>query len=339
MKTTIWFCSNLQEIERVKSTGKIVAATLAIGGTLGAMALLNKLTITQAGELNTVLTGEERRYPWKFGDIFYQVKGERNAPPLVLVHGMTPGASSYEWRKNVEVLAGQFRVYVLDLLGFGLSDRPAIEYTVEVYTDLIGDFLKEVVSQPAVVVAHGLSSAYIVTCAYRRPQLFAKVVLVASSPTLLQERSTNLVSRVVKVSLRVPVIGEFLFNVLTSRWAIRSYYERRGYHNPGLITDQLVEYIFSSAHQTNGHYPAAMLLSEEVVMDIHEPLARLRPPVAIIWGREDEFSPLEASEAYKLVNPGIETRILDHSSQQLQDEQAVKFNALVCELAGTTVAQ
>jgi pimeloyl-ACP methyl ester carboxylesterase len=323
----------------VKLTGKIVTAGLVLGGTLGAMALVNKLTTSQAGELSTVLTGEERRYPWKYGDVFYQVKGAREAKPLVLIHSFAPGASSFEWRKNVDSLAEQFRVYALDLLGFGLSDRPTIDYTAETYTDLLGDFLKEVIGQPAIVVAHGLSGAYTVMCAYRRPQLFEKLILISPPADLLMEQVPGFAHNALRILLKLPIVGEFAYNAVTSRRAIQNYYDRRGYHNPGLITDQLVEYTFSSAHQENSHYPATSLLSKDLNTDIHEPLARLRVPVVAIWGREEELPPTETSAAYKQVNPGIETRILDRSSQQLQDEQATKFNALVRELAGAPVAQ
>src|SRR5579872_3709005 len=119
---------------------RIVTAGLAIGGVVGALAAVNKFTEMMAGELNTVLTGEERRYPWKYGDMFYEVKGAREAKPLLLIHSFGPGASSYEWRKNIDALSEQFRVYSLDLLGFGLSDRPAIDYTPETFTDLLHDF-------------------------------------------------------------------------------------------------------------------------------------------------------------------------------------------------------
>ncbi len=323
----------------MKLTGKILAAGLALGGTLGAMALINKLTVSQAGELSTVLTGEEHRYPWKYGDVFYQVKGTREARPLVLIHSFAPGASSYEWRKNVDALAERFRIYAIDLLGFGLSDRPQIDYSAETYIDLIGDFLKEVVSQPALVVAHDLSCAYTVMCAYRRPQLFEKLILISPSVDLLQEPLPGLAHTALRTALRLPIVGEFAYNVLTSRRAIQGYYDRRGYHNPGLITDQLVEYVFSSAHQENSHYPSASLLSKDLATDIHEPLARLRTPIIAIWGREEGQPPNEASAAYKQVNPKIETRILDRSSQQLQDEQSAKFNALIRELAGTPVIQ
>lgn len=323
----------------MKLTGKLLTAGLAIGGTLGAMALINKLTVAQAGELNTVLTGEERRYPWKYGDVFYQVKGARAAKPLVLIHSFAPGASSYEWRKNVDTLAEQFRVYAIDLLGFGLSDRPAIDYSAETYIDLIGDFLKEVVGQPALVVAHGLSGAYTVMCAYRRPQLFEKLILVSPPADLLQEQSPDAAHTALRVLLKLPIVGEFAYNLMTSRRAIQGYYDRQGYHNPGLITDQLVEYVFSSAHQEHSHHPTTALLSKDLGADIHEPLARLRIPVVTIWGREEELPPTETSATYKQVNPKIETRILDRSSRQLQDEQAAKFNALIGELASTPITQ
>jgi pimeloyl-ACP methyl ester carboxylesterase len=323
----------------VKTTGKLVTAGLAVGGALGAMALLNKLTTSQAGELSTVRRDEERRYPWKYGDIFYQVNGEREARPLLLVHSLAPGASSYEWRKNVDALAEQFRVYALDLLGAGLSDRPAIEYTPETYTDLIGDFLREVIGKPATVVAHGLSSAFAVTCAARRPQLFEKLIMVSPPVSLLAERRDGLSSASLKTMLKLPIVGEFLYNMLTSRRALQSYYDRQGYHNPGLVTDQLVEYIFSSAHQVDSHYLAISLFSKELVMDIRESLARLRVPAIAFWGREEELSPNEASAAYRQVNSHIETRIIDHSNQQLQDEQAGRFNALVREFAGAPIAQ
>src|SRR5215467_13850069 len=123
-------------------TKKLFTSSLLVGGGLGVLTIFNKVTGSMAGELDTVLTGEERRYPWKYGDMFYTVKGASGAQPLLLIHDFSPGASSFEWRKNINILAEQFRVYAIDLLGFGLSDRPSIDYTAETYTDLIGDFIK-----------------------------------------------------------------------------------------------------------------------------------------------------------------------------------------------------
>ncbi len=233
----------------MKVKGKLLTAGLVVGGVLGTVTVVNKLTESMAGELNTVLTGEERRYPWKYGDMFYEVKGARDAKPLLLIHSFGPGASSYEWRKNIDVLATQFRVYVVDLLGFGLSDCPSIDYTAETFTDLISDFIREVIGRPTIVVAHGITCAYVVADAYRYPRLFERLVLVTPLPTMLQEHMTGPLNAVRKFVLRTPVLGQFIYNLLTSRPAIRGYYDRQGYHNPGLITDDLVEYIYTTAHQ------------------------------------------------------------------------------------------
>ncbi|MGH2493853.1 MAG: alpha/beta fold hydrolase [Ktedonobacteraceae bacterium] len=323
----------------MKFAGKLLTAGLVIGGALGALTLFNKMTDSQAGEIDTVLKGEERRYPWKDGDIFYLVKGNRESKPLLLVHGFGPGASSYEWRKNIDALAEHFRVYALDLLGYGLSDRPAIDYTAETYADLISDFLKEVIGKPAVVVARGETSAYVIADAYRRPQLFERLVLVEPSPTMLQETVPGPLNAALRVLLRAPIAGQFAYNLLTSRRAIQNYYDEQGYHNPGLITDELVEYIFSSAHQSNARFAAASALTGNLTTDAREPLARLQMPVVIVWGREGTLTPSEASAAFKAINTRIETRTLDNASQQPQDEQATKFNALVREFAGVTVTQ
>ncbi|HVB72914.1 MAG TPA: alpha/beta fold hydrolase [Ktedonobacteraceae bacterium] len=323
----------------MKFAGKLLTTGLVIGGTLGALTLFNKMTESQAGEIDTVLKGEERRYPWKDGDIFYLVKGNREAKPLLLIHGFGPGASSYEWRKNIDALAENFRVYALDLLGYGLSDRPTIDYSAETYADLISDFLKEVIGKPTVVVARGETCAYIIADAYRRPQLFERLVLVSPLPTILQETVPGPLNSVLKVLLRAPIVGQFAYNLLTSRRSIQNYYDIQGYHNPGLITDELVEYLFSSAHQSNARYAAASALTGNLATDVHEPLARLQMPVVTVWGREGLLTPGEASEAFKRVNARIESRTLDNSSQQPQDEQATKFNALVREFAGSAVTQ
>ena len=322
----------------MKLTGKIVTAGLVVGGVLGTLTIYNKLTESMAGELNTVLTGEERRYPWKYGDMFYEVKGARDAKPLLLLHAFGPGASSHEWRKNIDAFAKQFRVFAVDLLGFGLSDHPVIDYTAETYTDLIGDFIKEVINKPTIVVAHGATCAYVISDAYRHPNLYDRIVLVTPPAAMLQENMTSPLNNAWKFALRTPILGEFMYNILTSRSAIRGYFDAKGFHNPGLITDDLVEYIFTSAHQPNSRFAMASFLSNYLTTDVHEALAHLKMPVLAVWGREGVTS-LETTDVFKHANSRIDVRILDKCNYQPQDEQASNFNTLVREFAGAKVTQ
>jgi pimeloyl-ACP methyl ester carboxylesterase len=142
-----------------------------------------------------------------------------------------------------------------------------------------------------------------------------------------------------KFALRMPIIGQSIYNVLTSRKVIRGYYDRQGYHNPGLITDELVEYIYTSAHQPSSRYAMVSFLSNALTVDVHEAMARLQMPVVVVTGRESMFSPFEVSDAFKRVNARIDVRILDKSCYQLQDEQALQFNSLIGEFAASRVMQ
>ena len=71
---------------------------LAVGGGVGGLALYNRRLETSGGEIPDRLGGQGRRYRWKGHDLAYSVAGE--GEPLLLVHGIYAGASSFEFRKN-----------------------------------------------------------------------------------------------------------------------------------------------------------------------------------------------------------------------------------------------
>ncbi|KAF4402997.1 hypothetical protein G4B88_010449, partial [Cannabis sativa] len=66
-------------------------------------------------------------WTWKGRKIHYVVQGEGS--PVVLIHGF--GASAYHWRYYIPELAKKHKVYAIDLLGFGWSEKAIIEYGME----------------------------------------------------------------------------------------------------------------------------------------------------------------------------------------------------------------
>ena len=138
-------------------------------------AALNLVISRQRRELVSALPGDGGEYAWPFGSIAYQVRGE--GTPLVLVHGVGAGESSYEWRHNFEALSAQYKVYAFDLPGFGKSARRDITYTADLYVTALIDFLRDVVKAPAFVVASSLSGAFAVQAAAMRPELIERLVL------------------------------------------------------------------------------------------------------------------------------------------------------------------
>ena len=74
----------------------------------------------------------------------YVAAGPVDAQPFLLIHGF--GASSFHWRRNVNVLADAgYRVYAIDLIGFGLSSKPVVDYDAALWREQCAGFLREVV--------------------------------------------------------------------------------------------------------------------------------------------------------------------------------------------------
>ena len=70
-----------------------------------------------------------------------------SGPPILLVHGF--GASVYHWRYNIPELAKNHRVFALDMLGFGWSEKPVMEYQgCHIWSEQIRDFIKEASVRP-----------------------------------------------------------------------------------------------------------------------------------------------------------------------------------------------
>lgn len=91
-------------------------------------------------------------------------------PAVLLVHGF--GASAYHWRYVVPQLARSCRVFAIDLLGFGWSDKPLVDYSgYNVWADQCAAFLQEVVGGPAVVVGNSMGGFNALNMAARTPDL------------------------------------------------------------------------------------------------------------------------------------------------------------------------
>lgn len=312
--------------------GKLWSALGAAGAGFAALAAVNARIRRRAPEPDdAVFGGEPRRFEWRHGDIAYKAAGESNpGAPLLFVHGIGAGASGFMWRKNFDALAQDFRVYAPDLLGFGLSDKPAgVSYSSDLYVELIADFIDSVAGAPAHIVASSLGAAYAVRVADERPELVRSLVLMAPTGTGSLSSRPGMTGAAFYGLLESPVLGTSFYNVIASERGIRDYARKSLFYDRRRVTDRMVAHYYATSHQPGAQHAIAAFLSGYLNTDTREPFARLEQPVTLCWGRQDETNPLENAVELLRLNPGAGLEIFDRCRMMPQEEHPEKFNALV----------
>lgn len=276
---------------------KLVRPLAAGAGLTGAMAAFNR-SVRNGPAPTNALGGNERRWNWRGHEIFVTESG--SGSPVVLVHGIYAGASSYEYRKLFGLLAARHRVVAFDLLGCGLSDRPNLGYSAELFTELIVDALAEFgAGEPATLIGSSLGAAFAIRAAARTSRHVAQ--LVAICPTGLGgilDRAPNGAQRALTATICLPLIGEALFNALASRPSIR-FFLGQSYADPASITPEVVDHYYAVAHQRGARFVPAHFVGGGLNCDIARDLPFVDAPMLVAWGeRASRFSPLEKAGEY-----------------------------------------
>jgi len=303
---------------------RLSTALLAIGGIGGGLALYNRRLERSGGRLPDRLGGEVRRYRWRGGDLAYSVAGE--GEPVLLVHGVYAGASSFEFRKNFEELSKSFRVYALDLLGCGRSERPQRRYGPEDVAAQIEDFVKEEVGGRAHLVASSLSAALVVPAAVRSPRLFQKLVLICPTGYGTLDRRSGRLGDVIYGLFLAPVLGNTLYHAIVSRWGIRYYLRSMAYHDADLVTEELVEDYYRASHQVGARYFPAAFVAGKLNLGVADLWPRVPHRTLICWGLEARTAPVREAQRFVQHNPRSEPRIFKDAGLLPHDERALTFN-------------
>jgi pimeloyl-ACP methyl ester carboxylesterase len=316
---------------KLRTFWKGLIAGGAAGASVAALAAVNAAVAREAPEPETgAVGGEAGTYQWKHGQIFYRHAGREDAPPVLFIHGIGAGARAFMWRRNFLPLARDFRVYALDLLGFGYSEKPPnVPYSADLYVELISDFLREVVGRPAGLVAHTLSAAFAVRAADEGPELVNSLVLI--SPTGADHLSARpgMTGAAFYGLLHSPVLGTSFYNAVTSERGVRDYARNQLFYERRFATPRLVAHYYAVSHLPGAQYAATAFLSGYLNADVREPLARLRQPVTLAWGKQDITNPIEQAGQLLSLNSRARLEVFDRCRMMPQEEHAERFNALL----------
>jgi pimeloyl-ACP methyl ester carboxylesterase len=296
------------------------------GAALGAAAAFNAVATKAVSRLENLIGGQEGEFFWRGHRVAYTRRG--GGSPLLLVHSLHASAWSYEWRSVVDALAEGHTVYTLDLLGFGRSERPNARYSARLYIGLIGDFAAQVIGEPCVLIASSLSAAYAIVLGARDPGRFPTLVLVEPTGLVRLHEAPGTGGDTARLAFETPVIGTSMFNALVSRRSLR-YYLDRVYCDSSLVTDEVVNLHYLTAHQPGAKHAPSAFVAGHLNLDVRRALRRLSQPALLVWGDQAREAPVEEARGFIAVKPDVEVAIFESVGDLPHDERPEEFTEVV----------
>ena len=273
---------------------------------------------------------ENHIYNWKFGKVAYKTIGE--GEPLLLVHSQLIGSSSEEWSNNIFELSKNNKVYLIDMLGYGDSERGNIQYSAYLSICLVNDFISEVIKKPTNVVGSNLSAsivsmAYIFNCSN-----FKKICLI--SPTIYTHSKNNFTNSeflkllLTKIPLNFFIIGDVFFNYFTSKKQIKKYIQSM-YASEDYITEEKINTLYACSHKgkENNKHLLSAFMTNKFDISIETALPEIDTPLLIIYGKD--FENLEENiNSIKSLNPNSKIEIINGKAYP-NEEDSIKFNNIL----------
>jgi len=221
--------------------------------------------------------------------LYYYAAGTRGAgEPVVFLHGFP--ASSHLWRHVVRELSERspgHRMVVVDLLGFGRSDRPLeADLSAVAHATRVRGLMDELRIDTACLVGHAMGGAIALALACTAPSRVTRLCLVNSVALDDWPSRSARVARWLCASQRVarsvgaPLLAGLVHGSLLAGYAIADTGRRSLDHYLHAFTTHLgVDALIS--HLRAMRDPTVPLLGAR--------LSELRQPVAVVWGRLDPF--------------------------------------------------
>lgn len=114
-------------------------------------------------------------------EVAYAQQGRVALPPLVMLHGWA--ASHKFWKYSFSAFSPRWRVIAPDLAGFGLSEKPKRDYTLDGLTSWFGKFLDAMKLDRITLVAHSMGGTIALLYALQHPERIER--LVVSNPLIV----------------------------------------------------------------------------------------------------------------------------------------------------------
>ena len=278
-------------------------------------------------------------------NIFHAEFGDPEAPLLLMVHGFP--TSSIDWQDVATELSATYRVGVVDLPGFGFSDKPAgEEFTLRRDSELLGYYVREILgAKSGAVVAHDRGDSVALSFAVRSAAGefgFEPTNLVLSNGNIFLPLS-NLTDyqRQLLDPQTAPSLNFMTADMFAAGLGLSMFTPPRGPDDPAIaaLADTFAYNDGMAVMHGTIQYLVERAENERQWLDS---LAALPVKTTLIWGLCDTVAPLRVAahvwDSYLVNKPGAnEFWVLPRANHYVQNDQPREFvDVLEATLSNTS---
>jgi triacylglycerol lipase len=241
-----------------------------------------------------------------------------SGPAIVLVHGFGSEAR-FDWGNVLLPLAQHHRVIAMDQIGFGASDKPFIDYSIQTYADFLGEFLRTLNVQEFTLAGESLGGwiSALYTIEALSPDNSGTEGLPKPRRLVLSDAAGMTAEHMTEQSMPIPIAG-----TLADAHGVAIVF-----HDKSRVTEGFVREAWEMKMKANDGFTERSIwtskkLSAEVVKDR---IGSITVPTLVVWGGNDELVPLEQGRAYAAGIPGARLVIVPKCGHGPAIEKSKEF--------------
>jgi pimeloyl-ACP methyl ester carboxylesterase len=240
-----------------------------------------------------------------------------SGPTLVLVHGFASEAA-FDWGQVMLPLSRNYHVIALDQVGFGASDKPAVDYSIQTFVDFLGEFLR--VRRVEHFTLAGESLGGWIAAAYTIQALASEnrgpYALPAPDRLILEDAAGH-----------SPLHGPAMVQgSLAEAAGIAIVFYNKALITPDFVRESWTRKLAANDGQTERLFIGNPKVASETVGD---KLDRITVPTLVVWGGNDELVPLADGRDYAAKIPGARLVIVPECGHAPSIEKPREFLAAV----------
>lgn len=246
------------------------------------------------------------------GNTFYDIAGPDNGEPVILIHGSIVPSLAFD--KNYDVLANEgYRVVKLDLYGRGMSSRPKVSYTMDLYLDQIKELLDSLnIKEPANIAGASMGGALVILFAEKYPDRVKRVILLDPvTPSSFSARGKDLLDKI-------------KYRVVSIRKKIKENGNDSSHTPITLATKQ-----FKYEGVGRSIFSAVANLRSMDLATAYEKFALQNKPTLLVWGSEDDVIPVTENKTVREIIIHTEYHQIDSAGHMPHYERPEIVNPIL----------